>query len=81
MKRSNYPIDVNGVPFTKHTFILDKRELAKICSEINSNYRKYEGNAIATHLSYGIDNKAYIYYFENHGFDNYNIYMRICLGE
>ena len=25
--------------------------------------------------------KAYMYYFENHGFDNYNIYMRKCVDE
>ena len=50
---------------------------AKICREINTNYSKYEGKTYAVHISYGIDNKPYWYYFENHGYDNYNIYMRI----
>lgn len=31
----------------------------------------------AVHASYGIDNKAYWYYFENYGYDNDNIYMRV----
>lgn len=59
------------------TFILDRAEYAKICREINTNYSKYEGKTYAVHISYGIDNKPYWYYFENHGYDNYNIYMRI----
>jgi hypothetical protein len=52
-------------------------EYAKICSEINTNYAKYNGMAFAVHASYGVDNKAYWYYFENHGYNDYNIYMRI----
>ena len=43
----------------------------------DSFYEKYVGKPFAIHLSYGIDNRAYWYYFENHGFDNYNIYMRV----
>lgn len=57
--------------------ILPAAELAKIYSEINTNYKKYEGKLLAMHASYGIDNKAYIYYFENRGFNEYNIYMRV----
>ena len=59
------------------TFILPPKEYAKICSEINTNYSKYEGKKFAIHLSYGIDDRAYWYYFENYGYDNYNIYMRV----
>ena len=40
-------------------------------------YAKYEGKKFAVHASYGLNNRAYWYYFENHGYDNYNIYMRI----
>jgi hypothetical protein len=54
---------------------LDRAEYAKICREINTNYSKYEGKTYAVHISYGIDNKPYWYYFENHGYDNYNIYI------
>ena len=63
--------------FNFDTFILSKSEYAKICSEINSNYDKYEGIPFAIHMSYGIDNNAYWYYFENHEYNDYNIYMRV----
>ena len=59
------------------TFFLPASEYAKICSEISSNYAKYRDKALAIHASYGVDNKPYWYYFENQGYDNYNIYMRI----
>ncbi len=58
------------------TLYLPKTEYAKIVSEINTNYGKYEGKPFAIHTSYGIDNMAYHYYFENHGFNKYNIYMK-----
>ena len=58
-------------------FRLGSKELAKIYSEINTNYAKYKDMKYAIHMSYGIDNKAYWYYFENHGFNDYNIYMRV----
>lgn len=63
------------VRFVYNTFILDRAEYAKICREINTNYSKYEGKTYAVHISYGIDNKPYWYYFENHGYDNHNIYI------
>lgn len=63
--------------FIYNTFPLGSVEFAKIYSEINSNYTKYEGVPFAVHASYGVDNKAYWYYFENHGYNDYNIYMRI----
>ncbi len=40
-------------------------------------YAKYEGKRIATHVSFGIDGNAYVYWFENAGFDNYNIILRV----
>lgn len=66
-----------GTPFTKKTFYLEKSEYAKIVSEINTNYGLYEGKAKAMHLSYGVDRVPYIYYFENHGYDCYNIYNKV----
>ena len=50
---------------------LDAREYAKIMSEINTKYSMYEGKRICVHLSYGIDNRAYVYVFENRGYDDY----------
>lgn len=61
------------------TFLLPMTEYAKIYSEINTNYGKYEGKPFAVHISYGIDDISYLYYFENHGYNEYNIYMRVEL--
>lgn len=58
-------------------FRLASNELAKIFSEINTNYAKYRNMKYAIHMSYGTDNKAYWYYFENHGYNDCNIYMRV----
>ncbi len=60
-----------------NSFNLDRREYAKIISEINTDYEKYEGKRFAIHMSYDNDGNAYWYYFENHGFNDYNIYMRV----
>ena len=67
--------------FIYNTFLLSRREYAKIYGEINTNYSKYEGLRFAVHTSYGLDNKAYWYFFENDGYNNYNIYMRIKIIE
>ncbi len=55
---------------------LSWKELEKIRAEINTQYSKYRGEPAGLHRSYGLDNKAYTYYFENHGFDDINIYYR-----
>lgn len=39
------------------------------------------GRLIAVHLSYGIDDRPYKYYFENHGFDDINIFIRSEFGD
>ena len=65
--------------FYYNTFILSPREYAKICGEINTNYSKYEGRVFCVHASYGIDDRPYWYYFENHGYNDYNIYMRVAV--
>ena len=54
-------------------FILSKEDYAKIISEINSNYEKYRNKRYCVHCSIGADDLYYLYYFENHGFNNYNI--------
>ena len=56
---------------------LPKSEYAKVVSEINTNYRKYEGKGYCIHLSAGPDGNFYAYYFENHRFNEYNIYRKI----
>lgn len=59
----------------------DWREKEKIRAEINTNYSKYRGKVIAVHRSYGLDDRAYKYYFENHGFDDINIFIRKEYGD
>ena len=73
-----YRKDTKGNYFSKPTFWLDEEEYAKIYSEINNLYDvQYSGKPFCTHTSFGIDGIAYVYYFENHGFDDYNIYIRV----
>lgn len=72
------PLDANGRPFSFPTVEMDNDEYSKIISEINSVYMvKYRGKSICAHTSFGIDGKCYKYWFENHGFDNYNIYQKV----
>lgn len=63
-------------PFLLPTFRLNEKERSKIEHEINTNYNKYNGQEFCVHYSYGLNNRSYRYYFENHGFNNYNIYER-----
>ena len=65
--------DSKGVPFCFPTCLLDSKEYAKIISEINTNYILYRDQNYAVHFSVGLDNKYYLYYFENRGFNDYNI--------
>ena len=70
-------IDSNGLPFSRPSFWLTSSEYAKIVSEINQKYEThYKGKSSAMHASFGTDGIAYIYWFEIHGFNDYNIYMR-----
>ena len=57
--------------------LLPAAEYAKVYSEINTNYGLYKGEFYCAHITYGPDNKPYWYLFENYGFNNYNIYLRI----
>ncbi|ORT98795.1 hypothetical protein D081_2392 [Anaerovibrio sp. JC8] len=60
--------------------MLNKEEYAKIVSEINSiYYDTYLNKEIAFHPSIGLDGNYYVYYFENHGFDDYNIIDRFSI--
>ena len=76
--KANLPLDSNGVLFTKPTFWLNPTEYRKIYSEINQLYAaQYKNRPIAAHTSFGIDGKVYVYWFENHGFSDYNIFLRV----
>ena len=71
-----YKLDSNGKPFEFPLYYLDTKEYGKIISEINSNFPKYEGKRIAVHYSHDPEYNAYKYYFENHGYNDYNIYAK-----
>lgn len=58
------------------TYYLSSREYSKIVSEINTNYEKYKGKRYCSHASYGFDGNAYVYYFENITYNEYNIYSK-----
>ena len=74
----DFPVDSNGKPFGKSTFWLEPVEYSKIYSEINQlYYALYENKTIAAHTSFGIDGIAYVYWFEIHGYDDYNIFNRV----
>lgn len=60
--------------FLFKTYYLEPNEYGKIVSEINTNYEKYRNKPFAIHMSYDWNGEPYWYYFENHGFYNYNIY-------
>jgi len=78
MQFSNLPPSEESWPFSKQAFWLSYSEYSKIYSEINQLYYTiYIGKTICAHTSFGIDGKAYVYWFENHGFNNYNIYLRV----
>lgn len=65
--------DLSGKYFLYPTLILPKKEYAKICSEISTNYDLYAGNDFDIHCS-SDDSGYHNYYFENRGFGDYNIY-------
>lgn len=72
---------INGRFFKYPEADFDYREKEKIRSEINTNYGKYAGKKLAVHISYGLDGRAYKYYFENYGFDEINIFIRDYYGD
>ena len=78
MVKNELPLDSNGNHYSKPTFWLNPIEYSKIYYEINRVYEsQYRSKHIAAHASFGIDGKAYVYWFENHGFNDYNIFMRV----
>ena len=68
-------IDSKGIPFDFPTYVLSAKEYGKIISEINTYYLKYKDERVGVHISQGIDGMTYWYFFENHGYNEYNIFM------
>lgn len=73
MKKKIY----NSFGFKYKTIYLEESEYAKIVSEINTNYNKYKKEKLCMHFSIVIDGNYYVYFFENAGFNQYNIYAKI----
>ena len=63
--------------FTFATYYLNSHEYAKIISEINTNYSKYKGLWFCVHNSSDVNGTACRYYFENRGYNDYNIYSKM----
>ncbi len=70
--------DMQGNSFEFPSCLLDEREYAKIVSEINNSFDYYRDKPFAIHYSVDDDGHYYMYYFENHGFDDYNIVEKIA---
>lgn len=68
--------DKTNVVFKYSSYILIPEEYAKIISEINTNYSLYADDSFCIHSSVSNDGKYYLYYFENHGYNDYNIYEK-----
>ena len=73
------PIDSYGRYYAyKEDETIPYKEMNKIYHEINYYYHiKYSGLPLITHRSIGLDDHYYVYYCENHGFGEYNIFMRV----
>ncbi|MCR5651284.1 MAG: hypothetical protein K6F86_08915 [Lachnospiraceae bacterium] len=75
------PRDSYGNYFDHDETDIEWKEIEKIRAEINTNYSRYRGKSYCIHISFGLDDRAYKYYFENHGFDDINIYLRTEMEE
>lgn len=73
------PMDSNGRYYIyKEDDTVPIKEKSKIFHELNYYFHsKYNGLPIIAHRSLGLDDHYYIYYCENHGFGEYNIFMRV----
>lgn len=70
----------NLEPFLFPTCYLEKGEYHKIITEINTNYYdRYSNIPFGIHYSLGLDGVYYVYFFENHGYNNYNIYGKFLI--
>lgn len=73
-KANGAPVDSNGNPYEFKTVRLPVGEYGKIMSEVGSHYDRYEGKDLCIHYSYDLKGRSKAYYFENHGYNEYNFY-------
>lgn len=77
MEKANHHLDDNGLPYLYPEYWLNPDEYRKKYSEINKIYEtQYKDKPICAHPSFDVDGSSYIYWFENYGFNNYNIYLK-----
>ena len=69
--------DSQGKQFLYEEADISWQEKEKIRHEINTYYKKYQDLPLIAHRSVGLDGNYYIYYVENHGFDDINIFYRL----
>lgn len=71
------PVDSSGVAFDNYRQRMGPKERSKIRHEINNVYHtNFQGLRRFEFPSHGLNGKAYLYYVESHGFDEYNIYKK-----
>ena len=68
-------IDSKGIPFSFPTYLLSPKEYGKIVSEINTYYQRYKDKRFGAHISQDLEGRTCWYFFENHGYNDYNIFM------
>ncbi len=73
-KANGAPVDSNGNPYEFKTVRLSRGEYGKIMSEVGSHYDRYEGKDLCIHYSHDLKGRPKAYYFENHGYNEYNFY-------
>lgn len=70
--------DANGNPFEFPIYYLNLKEYNKIVHEINTlYYNKHVNKKFAIHHSLDLQGNYSMYFFENHGFSDYNIFEKM----
>jgi effector-binding domain-containing protein len=77
MKKSLKAEQKGGKVSKRKSLPISKKERAKVTHDINDVYHtRFDGKSNCV-----IHNGNYTYLFENHGFDNYNIYFKMAIDE
>lgn len=63
--------------FVNHECDIPWQEKEKIRHEINSYYSRYRNVQMIMHSSIGLDDRYYIYYVKNMGYDDYIFLARV----
>lgn len=72
-----YRYDMSGMRYKYPSLALANAEISKVCQEISTNYRKYQGKEFVMHRSQDLDGNWCIYYVENRGYGDYNIVEKL----